>query len=244
MRDARARRTPFPVGQGRTSLALVALIASAADARAADPAHPLVLELFQSQGCAACPPAEANVALLAKRPDILALGFAVTYWDRRGWKDTFAQPIFTKRQVAYVRRLDHGQPLGTPEVVVNGRASGVGADPDRLATLIRANDRGAEGPVIALTADSARISAAAGKARAEVWLVRYDPRLIQVPIKAGENGGKTLPQRNIVRQLVKLGDWTGADVRFAFPRAEPDLETAVLVQGPGGGPILAAATTH
>ena len=209
---------------------------------AADRAHPLVLELFQSQGCSACPPAEANFDVLAAKPDILALSFAVTYWDRRGWKDTFAQPAFTQRQKSYARRLDRGQPLGTPEVVVNGRATGVGADPDRLNALLRSNDRGAGGPGVEITADAARISGGP-QDRADVWLVRFDPRMVEVPIKAGENGGKTLPQRNIVRELVRLGEWTGGETRFTLPAAAPGLRTAILVQRPGGGPILAAATS-
>lgn len=214
----------------------------ASSVHAADRAHPLVLELFQSQGCSACPPAEANFNVLAPNPDILALSFAVTYWDRRGWKDTFAQPAFTQRQKAYVRRLDHGEPLGTPEVVVNGRATGVGADADRLAALIGSNDRGSGGPRIGLAADAATVSGASAKDRADVWLVRYDPRVVQVPIKAGENGGKTLPQRNIVRQLAKLGEWAGAEERFSLPVGDPRLKTAILVQRPDGGDILAAAT--
>jgi hypothetical protein len=89
-------------------------------------AAPIVVELFQSQGCSSCPPAIANVNALADRTDILPLMFAVTYWDRLGWKDTFAKPEFTARQVAYGRRFGDG--AYTPEVVVNGRADIVGAD--------------------------------------------------------------------------------------------------------------------
>ncbi len=221
---------------------LIAGALAAPPTHAADRGHPLVLELFQSQGCSACPPAEANFEDLAGRPDILALSFSVTYWDRRGWKDTFAQPAFTLRQNAYVRRLDHGEPLGTPEVVVNGRATGVGADPGRLAILIGSNDRGSGGPRISLAADAATVSGTPGKDRAEVWLVRYDPRIVQVPIKAGENSGKTLPHRNIVHEFAKLGDWTGSEEHFSLPVVDPRLKTAILVQRPGGGPILAAAT--
>jgi len=224
---------------------LILLISTlAAPALAADAIHPLVLELFQSQGCAACPPAEANLAVLAERPDILALNFSVTFYDHRGWKDTFAQPGFTKRQIAYVRRLDHGDPLGTPEVVVNGQATGVGADPDKLDALIRANDRGSRGPTISIRPVDVELSADPAVKGADIWLVRYDPRVVEVAIKAGENGGKTLPQRNIVHALLQLRRWDGAAARFAVPLGDPTLRTAILIQRPGGGPILAAATSR
>ncbi len=223
-------------------LAPFAALLMAGTACAADAAHPLVLELFQSQGCSACPPAEANFAALARRPDVLALDFAVTLFDRRGWKDTFAQPAFTRRQIAYVRRLDPRGGLGTPAVVVNGRATGVGADPERLAALIASHDRGVGGPALSLRGASVVVSAVPGAGAADVWLVRYDPNTVEVPIKAGENGGKTLPQRNIVHALVKIGRWNGAATRFAVPSDDPALKTAILVQRPGGGQILAAIT--
>ena len=98
----------------------------AASAHAADASHPAVVELFQSQGCSSCPPANANVNALSQRADVLALSFAVTYWDRLGWKDTFAKPQFTERQWQYARAMRQ-QDVYTPQVVVNGRVEGVGA---------------------------------------------------------------------------------------------------------------------
>src|SRR5512146_2171714 len=110
-------------------LALAALLAAAAaHARAADARHPVVVELYQSQGCSSCPPANANLIAVADRPEILALSFGVTYWDDLGWKDTFAKPQFTQRQWDYARGLKHTQ-VFTPQIVVNGRKDGVGADP-------------------------------------------------------------------------------------------------------------------
>ena len=225
---------------------LLGLIASlgAGTTRSADGAHPLVLELFQSQGCAACPPAEANFAQLAQRPDIIALNFAVTYWDRKGWKDTFSQKAFTDRQIAYVRRLDHGQPLGTPEVVINGRGTGVGADPEKLAELVRTHDRGVADLEIKVTTNAVALPSAPELKGSDLWIVRYDPAVVQVPIKAGENGGKTLPQRNIVHQLRKIARWDGAGRVIALPTGDPTLRTAILVQRPNGGPVVAAATTR
>ncbi len=222
--------------------AAVAVILAAGAAAAADAAHPTVVELFQSQGCSSCPPANANVSAIAGRPDILALSFSVTYWDQLGWKDTFATDAYTARQWAYARGLRHDN-VFTPQVVVNGRRDGVGADPAELRDLIAAGDRGDGGPAVAIKASAVAISAGAAPAKgADIWLVRYDPRVIQVAIKRGENGGRTLPHRDIVRQLARLGRWTGAPVSLALPpSSDPALRTAVLVQSPNGGPILAAA---
>jgi hypothetical protein len=207
----------------------------------ADAAHPAVVELFQSQGCSSCPPANANLNAIADRPDVLALSFGVTYWNYLGWKDTFSQPAFTARQKAYAAG-PLGSQVATPEMVVNGRFDLVGQDAGEIqATLKRAGAPG--GP--AVTLEPARVAIAAGATLAkpaDVWLVRYDPRLQNVPIKRGENGGRTLPHRNIVRQLVRLGGWTGAQASFPLaPPADPAWRTAILVQAPKGGPILAAA---
>jgi hypothetical protein len=223
------------------ALALLAMAAPAA-ARGADAAHPVVIELFQSQGCSSCPPAAANVAALADRPDVLALSFQVTYWDQLGWKDIFAKPRYTARQWDYAHALHHSN-VFTPQVVVNGRADGVGVDPRELRGLLARADRGDAGPVVSLTNRAVEIGAgAASPAGAEVWLVRYDPRILMISIQRGENGGKTLPHRNVVRQLVRLGRWSGRAARFDLPpAADPVLKTAVLVQAAGAGPILAAA---
>lgn len=224
-------------------LALAALIGSApaAAAHAADAAHPAVVELFQSQGCSSCPPANANLLGVADRPDILALSFGVTYWDDLGWKDTFARPQFTERQRDYARGLGHSG-VFTPQVVVNGRKDGVGANPADFRRLIAAGERGDGGPSITISAERASVGAAPGGQTADVWLVRYDPRTVQVPIQRGENRGKTLPHRNVVKALVRLGAWRGQPASFPLPPPEdPSLRTAILLQQPRGGPILAAA---
>ena len=220
---------------------ILATAALAASAQAADPAHPVVVELFQSQGCSSCPPANANVMAIADRPDVLALSFGVTYWDSLGWKDTFASPQFTARQWDYAHGLGHDN-VFTPQVVINGRRDGVGVDSGELRTLIAAGDRGDGGPALAVSGASVTIAAAAARQTADVWLVRYDPRIVQVPIKRGENGGRTLPHKNIVRELTRLGRWNGSAETLALPRStDPVLRTAILVQNPGGGSILAAA---
>ncbi len=223
------------------ALASLAGIVAAPEAQAADPAHPAVVELFQSQGCSSCPPANANVMALADRPDVLALSWQVTYWDQLGWRDTFGSPAFTARQWAYAHAWKRPQ-VATPEVVVNGRADAVGSRRGEVEALIARADRGPGGPAIRLGAAIASVSGPAPAHAAEVWLVRYDPRVIEVPIRRGENGGKTLPHRNVVRELVRLGTWTGGARRFTLPAdGRPELKTAVLVQEGPGGPITAAA---
>ena len=220
-------------------LSLLAPLAAtiAAPGLAADAAHPTVIELFQSQGCSSCPPANANVTALADRPDLLVLSFGVTYWDQLGWKDRFAKPEFTRRQYDYRDGLRHDN-VWTPQTVVNGRVDVTGVRASELKQAVVAGDRGKGGP--AVTASSARINVAAGTGPADVWLVRYDPRVVQVPIRAGENGGRTLPHRNVVASLVRLGLWTGSTAAWARPAPVAGLSEAVLVQKPGGGPILAA----
>lgn len=215
---------------------LVACSASAAPAPG--PGALTVVELFQSQGCSSCPPANANVNAIAGRPDILALSFGVTYWDDLGWKDTFASKQFTDRQWDYAHGLGNSN-VATPQVVLNGRREVVGNDRGKLDRALTT-----AGPSPApVTFTSGRVEIAAGRAPAkpaDVWLVRYDPRVQQVPISRGENLGKTLPHRNIVRQLTRLGRWNGAAQSYTLtPAADPALRTAVLVQTTGG-PILAA----
>ena len=214
------------------------LAVSAAAAQAATPIS--VVELFTSQGCSSCPPANDNVRALADRPDVIALSFGVTYWDQLGWKDTFAQPAFTTRQYAYARALGHPGPF-TPQVVVDGRADVVGARKGEIEALA-ARTHLAGGPAIAILNDHVTLSAAPAPSRpADVFLVRYGPRVIEVPVRAGENDGRTLPHKNVVRSLTRLGSWSGRSETFNAPPSPPGLVTVVLVQTPGAGPILAAA---
>jgi hypothetical protein len=220
--------------------AICLVLAWSGAAFAADPAHPTVVELFQSQGCSSCPPANANVLALADRPEVLTLSWQVTYWDNLGWKDTFSRPDFTKRQWQYARAF-HRQEVATPQVVVNGRADVVGNRRDELEQLIRRADRGDGGPTVRIADLTTEVSGQGPAAR--VLLVRYDPRILNVPIRAGENSGVTLPHRNVVREVVDLGAWAGGERSYALPApSRPGLKTAILIQQGPGGPILAA--TH
>jgi hypothetical protein len=193
--------------------------------------------LFQSQGCSSCPPALSALSRYADRSDWIALTFAVTYWDRLGWKDTFATPQFTERQYAYAR-------LGgtyTPEVVVNGRTAGVGSDVSEVEGLASRAERGAAGPQVRIEGGEVAIGAgAAPSGGADVWVALYDPRTLEVAVARGENAGHTLGHRNVVKRLVRVGSWNGEAVTLPLPSSE-GLARAVLVQTRGVGPILAAA---
>ena len=213
--------------------------ASAAPRVAADDRHPVNVELYQSQGCSSCPPANANLNAVAGTKGVLALSFAVTYWDYLGWKDPFARAEYTQRQWDFANAADRGR-VYTPQVIVNGRATMLGGDKAHFARLIAA---GAPQGGPSLEARNGRVVLGAGKASkpANVWLVRYDPRVRNVAISAGENGGRTLPHKNIVTELRKLGSWNGAAASFAVaPSADAALKAAVFVQQGTGGPIVSA----
>jgi hypothetical protein len=229
----------MPQPRHRILIALSGALALAASLGAAN-AQPLtVVELFTSQGCSSCPPANANLIKVKDQPGVLALSFNVTYWDYLGWKDTFGKPEFTARQVSYEAPLGHDGPF-TPQVVVNGRADAVGAAPGQIQQLISSAGK-SPGPSLSLAGGKVSIGAGPG-GKADVWLVRYAKGVVEVPVGRGENTGRTLPHANVVHSLKKLGSWTGAAAAFALPAASGGLSTAVLLQSPGGGPILAAAS--
>ena len=228
----------------RSVFATVALVSAAKPAFSenADNGNLTVVELFQSQGCSSCPPANANVMALTDRPDLLTLSFGVTYWDYLGWKDTFASPQYTARQWNYAREFHRNQ-VFTPEVVVNGRADVVGQNRSELEALVRRETGSTNSPKISIANGYVKIGATDIPATdADVWLVRYDPDIEQVPITRGENGGRTLPHWNVVKELIKLGSWSGTTKIYPIPQATPGrLRVAVLVQQGPGGVILAAA---
>lgn len=219
-----------------------AILASGCGSPAAanDAAHPTVVELFQSQGCSSCPPAIANVNGIADRPEVLALTFAVTYWDQLGWKDTFAKPEFTDRERDYARSGTSA--FATPQTVINGRTTVNGGNRAELVAAIREANRGLGGPAINASAGRATIGDAPASRPATIWLVRYDARDLKVPIRSGENGGRTLSHRNVVRSLSAVGTWRGKSVDVDVPESrDPNLRSAILVQAGQGGPIIAAS---
>ena len=204
------------------------------------PAAPVLVELYQSEGCSSCPPAEAYLNSIADRPGVIALAFEVTYWDYLGWKDKFASPAYTQRQRDFAAHSANHE-VATPQFWINGQRTVVGANPRAVEAAIAAVRPLA--PVPGLSAGGVGIAKAATPARpAQVWLVRYDPRVINVPIKSGENGGRTLPHRNLVRELTQLGEWNGPATHFAFTPAAGGLRNAVFLQDGRGGAVLSAAS--
>ncbi|MDB5463726.1 MAG: hypothetical protein JWP23_2115 [Phenylobacterium sp.] len=205
---------------------------------------PVVVELYTAQGCASCGEANAHVAKLADRPGVLPLTFSVDYWDYLGWADTFAKPEFAERQKAYVAKLGLREPY-TPQVVVDGAAQAAGSKADKVDALVaEAAKAPRNAPDIHFVGDK-RVyvgSARAPKGGGEVWLIRYDPREQDVAVKSGDNKGQTIPEKNVVRELIRLGAWRGKPVAFHLPPpSEEGLKTAVLVQAGRGGRVLAAA---
>lgn len=215
------RRTFFA-----TAMSLLAVGASAAE-----PA-PVVVELYTSQGCNSCPPADKIVAELAARADVLPLSFHVDYWDYIGWKDTFANPAFTERQRAYQRVLG-GRYVYTPQAVIGGAAETVGSNKREIERAIRAARR----PSVAIGHAAGRLAVGAGgDAPATLWLVRFDPHQ-EVDIARGENGGKRLAYAHVVREWKHLAAWTGAPLDIALD-VQPGDPCAVILQKDGPGAVL------
>lgn len=204
-------------------------------------ANPIVVELYQSQGCSSCPPANAALNAVAEQPGVIALSFAVTYWDRLGWRDIFGDKAYTQRQYDYAHALGNAN-VYTPQIVINGRTAITGIKRGELAKSVASSRPVSGGPAIKI--DGGKVNIGKGSGPANVWLVRYDPRTHNVAVRSGENGGRTLPHKNIVRSLQKLGTWNGAAASFKLTGTEnKQLKTAVIVQRVGAGPIIAAATS-
>jgi len=228
---------------------VASLIAGAASsaAMARDAAPPVVVELFTSQGCNSCPPADHFLGELARRPDVLALAFHVDYWNYIGWTDPFASKMATQRQRDYSQRLALRY-VYTPQMVINGVAEGVGAEPDTIMPLIKA---AAADPAPRAVATLARtgdgrlavhIDAGSTSEPALVWLVGLD-RVDTTSVLRGENEGRTATDYQVVRSFREIGTWTGAalDLDLAANAAAGDGSVAVLVQLHGTGRIVGAA---
>jgi len=206
---------------------------------------PVVVELFTAQGCSACPKANLLLDSYAERKHVVALTFAVDYWDYLGWRDTFAKPAFTDRQRAYADRLKV-RSLTTPEFVVDGVREASGADSDTIDHLIDSQDQDPPAaPRIRLLRHGARVEIGAGVKPlhgADVWLIRYDPTLQEVKVKTGDNKGKVVSARNVVEELQRLGAWSGRAKNYVVPKeTAPGLKSVILVQGARGGRIIAVA---
>ena len=202
---------------------------------------PVVVELFTAQGCANCPDADRLLEDYAAHRGVVALMLPVDYWDYLGWADTFAKPEFTARQRAYAARLKVRE-IYTPEVVVDGTREAPGLDRDAVGALIKADAHAlAGGPRVELLHGGAKVRVSPGEravTHADVWLMRFDPQARAVKVKAGDNKGRTVTQRFVVRELIRLGGYSGGARTYAAPKADtPGLSTVVLVQGAHGGRI-------
>ena len=233
----------FLLGPRCVAAALCVAGACGVPAAYAEP-RPAVVELFTSEGCNSCPPAEAYVGELAGRGDVLALAFHVDYWDDLGWRDRFGLSQAVERQRSYARALRLST-VYTPQVVIDGRADYVGSDRSAIAKALKESR---EGIPIAVSVSNAellvRLEARGQAPRGDVILVAYLRKAIS-PIGRGENAGRTLAEYNIVRAVRELGRWEGAaqDFRVKLSSLPQDAtDVAVLVQAPGQGPISAAAT--
>jgi hypothetical protein len=245
----------FPSAFSCLTAGLLGLFAWLDKAEAGEPHS--VIELFTSQGCSSCPPADRLLSELAARPEIVALSFPVDYWDYIGWKDTLASPSFTARQKAYGVMLGNRQAnmpqtqVYTPQAIVDGLDEAVGSD--RLAleqTIAKLKaDQTAMRLSIHLidTGDSLRIEIPAGTGFPASVLVLRVAHKSTVKVGRGENAGHIFTYTNVVRAVHKLADWDGKPAIFTFPTIKGEGEGYVVLLQQGGiekpGIILAAAKT-
>jgi hypothetical protein len=227
--------------QSATRWLTAALLSVCAQVAAASTPR-VVLELFTSQGCSSCPPADALVGRLSADPSVLALSLHVTYWDDLGWKDTFSSVAATDRQYAYARSLGE-RTVFTPQLVVNGAQSVVGSQAGAVQRAVETSSHAATFPVqldLSKQPDGHfTLNLAGPKVGADVWELRYVRRAM-TQIRNGENGGRTLETYNNVTQLRRLGAFAPGTLDLP-PLKSPDDGIAVLVQAPRAGRVLGAA---
>ena len=218
-----------------------ALLAGPAQSR--PPGAPVVVELFTAQGCSDCPEANQLLMRLADDKDVIALTFPVDYWDYLGWKDTFARPEFSARQRAY-RKAMNLRDVYTPQIVVDGARQLTAVEADEVEAAVREEARRPVDPPDMQFMGADRVAVGTGRVPrggASVWLVRYEDEVQEVAVRRGENRGQTVRHGNVVRELVKIGDWRGRPKIFRMPKAHiGGLRTVVLVQSNRTGRIVAA----
>jgi len=217
----------------------IAIFCTAGPVYAADAKPRAVIELFTSQGCSSCPPADKLLGQLAADPSLVALSLPIDYWDYLGWKDTLADPRNSARQRAYSHARGDRE-VYTPQVVVNGSLHALGSDPDAIESAIAQSRKGGATlslPVsIAVANGQIRIVLPdGGEARtvADVWICGL-ARAVTVAIGRGENRGKVITYHNVARRWVKLGTWSGKGEIWNMPLRELDGdgvdEAAVMIQ--------------
>jgi hypothetical protein len=213
--------------------------------------RPVVVELYTSQGCSSCVPADALLARLTKRPDVLPMSLPVTYWDMLGWKDTLASETNTRRQKSYAAQMGQSA-VYTPQIIVDGVADVVGSREQSVEAAIdtQARDTSNDDVAIALkeTANELHIAIGSGdrnRQPATVWMFHLRSQAT-VAIGGGENDGRTMTYHNVVGDLKAVGQWKGDPLTIDLPRSGmeglPHDALAVVVQGGGGyGRVMGAA---
>jgi hypothetical protein len=206
---------------------------------------PVVVELFTSQGCSSCPPADALLRELAEEPGVIALALHVDYWDYLGWRDSFGSPYFTARQKAYAKAA-HSRRFYTPQMVVQGNDRLVGHDAVRIVRSIASHqalpaavdlevEQDGDALNISLSPNGVPVGAS------DVHVVRYVPSR-EVEIEAGENAGRTIDYTNIVTEWDTIARWDGREELDLVYRLTGDEPVAVIVQGSRSGRVYSAAS--
>ena len=200
--------------------------------------RPVVVELFTSQGCSSCPPADAVLAELASRKDVLALGFHVDYWDNLGWKDPFSAPGATARQNQYASQFGRNE-VYTPQIVIDGQRQAVGSNRAAVLQAIAASSPIAVAPVT-FAPDGRSVSIGAGTGSGKILVIRY-VRSRSTTVQRGENAGHMAVDVNGVETFKTAGTWTGQKLDLPVDPVDADHGLAVVVQSEAGG-ILGAAS--
>jgi hypothetical protein len=223
---------------------LIAAALTCAPVGAAENSRPAVVELYTSQGCSSCPPADSLLGVMSQRPNVLALAFHVDYWNDLGWTDPYSLRDAVIRQSAYSKARGQGS-VYTPQVVVDGRDEFLGSDQRSIERAVAGLRTGV--PLTLDVADRNLVIALGGAqclAPSDVIAITF-LRKATSKIGRGENSGRTLEEFNIVRSIQKIGTWNGSAAIFHMPlNAVPQDATdfAVLVQLPGQAQIIGAAT--
>lgn len=243
--------------QSAVTAAVLVFGVTTALAQTAGKAPRAVLELFTSQGCSSCPPADALVVELAKDPTLIALTLPVTYWDYLGWKDTLGKDSFAKRQKLYAKARGDGQ-VYTPQIVISGSSHAVGSEKAEIEKAVNQFAATGFAAKLALKEENGSLqiniapTASATDEAAGIWVLPTTHQAT-VPIIRGENQGKTLTYANVVRGMVRVGDWNGKEMTVTAPLSATQAPEAdgyvVVIQAdrPGKhgymmpGAILAAA---
>jgi hypothetical protein len=203
------------------TLGVCAIIAIIRPAHAADPRA--VVELFTSQGCSSCPPADKIIGELAKDPSVIALSMPIDYWDYLGWKDTLADARFSARQRAY-SRMRGDRDVYTPQAVVNGSVHVIGSDRAGIEGAIDDTTMTGSAMSVPVTMSivgrqinvSVAASRAPSAAHGEIWICSVS-KAVPIAIGRGENSGREITYHNVVRNLLKVGDWNGSSGSWSVP---------------------------